>query len=145
MILTILITTFLVSIVVLIHFEALQFLSKMMHTHMVRPRFGLLFGVFGAMLAHVVEILTFSLGYLVLTRLEGFGSIEGAFQPGLIDSWYFSAVTYTTLGFGDLYPQGPIRFLTGMEALTGLTLITWTASFLYLYMRKFWDANSPSS
>lgn len=80
MILTILITTFLVSLVVLIHFEALQFLSKIMHTHLVRPRFGLLFGVFGAMFAHVVEIWTFSLGYFVLTRLEGFGSIEGAFQ-----------------------------------------------------------------
>ncbi|MEC4681791.1 MAG: two pore domain potassium channel family protein, partial [Nitrospirota bacterium] len=29
-----------------------------------------------------------------------------------------------------------IRFLTGIEALSGLVLITWTASFLYLQMQK---------
>jgi hypothetical protein len=40
MLVTILITTFLVSFVVLIHFEALQLLSKRMQTHLVRPRSG---------------------------------------------------------------------------------------------------------
>jgi hypothetical protein len=89
MLLTILITTLLVSLVVLIHFEALQLLSKMMHTHRIRPRFGLLFGEFGAMLAHVIGISTFSLGYLILARMDEFGSIEGAFQSGLRDCWYF--------------------------------------------------------
>jgi hypothetical protein len=42
------------------------------------------------------------------------------------------------LGFGDLAPVGAIRFLSGTEALTGFTLITWSASFLYLEMEAFW-------
>jgi len=51
---------------------------------------------------------------------------------------YFSFTVYTTVGFGDIYPQGELRFLTGIESLTGLVLITWTASFLYVKMTRYW-------
>jgi hypothetical protein len=57
-----------------------------------------------------------------------------------MDCVYFSFTTFTTLGFGDIAPMGDIRYLTGTESLTGLVLITWTASFLYVEMRKFWGA-----
>jgi hypothetical protein len=30
--------------------------------------------------------------------------------------------------------------LTGIESLTGLVLITWTASFLFVEMQRFWDS-----
>ncbi|HHO59743.1 MAG TPA: two pore domain potassium channel family protein, partial [Thiotrichales bacterium] len=30
-------------------------------------------------------------------------------------------------------------YLTGIESLTGLVLITWTASFLYYEMQRYWD------
>ena len=42
------------------------------------------------------------------------------------------------MGFGDIEPFGYIRFLAGIEALTGLLLITWSASFLFLEMQRFW-------
>ena len=45
---------------------------------------------------------------------------------------------FTTVGFGDIVPTGPLRLLAGMEALTGFVLITWTASFLYLEMNRLW-------
>jgi hypothetical protein len=32
---------------------------------------------------------------------------------------YFSTVTFTTLGYGDLLPRGKARFVAGIEALTG--------------------------
>ena len=60
-----------------------------------------------------------------------------------MDCVYFSFTTFTTLGFGDIHPLGPIRFLTGIEALTGLVLITWTASFLFLEMQRHWDGSEP--
>jgi len=31
-----------------------------------------------------------------------------------------------------------LDFLTGLETLTGLVLITWTASFMFIEMQKFW-------
>ena len=67
------------------------------------------------------------------------GWLSGNFNGTLTDAAYFSFTTYTTLGFGDIEPTGHLRFLAGIESLTGLVLITWTASFLYLEMRKDWD------
>jgi hypothetical protein len=49
-----------------------------------------------------------------------------------------SFVTYTTVGYGDLVAGGYLRYLTGVEALTGLILITWSASFLFIEMGKYW-------
>ena len=56
----------------------------------------------------------------------------------LFDAVYFSATAYTTLGLGDLSPVGAIRMLAGMESVTGLLLITWSASFTYLEMSRLW-------
>ena len=42
------------------------------------------------------------------------------------------------LGFGDVVPNGPLRLLAGAEALNGLLLIGWSASFLYLEMERWW-------
>ena len=57
---------------------------------------------------------------------------------GLLDFVYFSATVYTTLGFGDLVPTGAVRFLAGTEAVTGFLLISWSASFTFLEMQRFW-------
>ena len=54
------------------------------------------------------------------------------------DYVYYSAMVYTTVGFGDLVPEGPIRMISSTQALTGLSLITWTASFTYLQMQRVW-------
>jgi hypothetical protein len=47
-------------------------------------------------------------------------------------------VTYTSLGFGDVYPIESMRLISGVEALTGLLMIAWSASFTYLAMEQFW-------
>ncbi|MFT6897577.1 MAG: hypothetical protein ACJA13_001986, partial [Paraglaciecola sp.] len=36
-------------------------------------------------------------------------------------------------------PFGDLRYLTGIESLTGLVLITWTASFLFFEMQRHWN------
>ena len=53
-----------------------------------------------------------------------FGSLQGNFDGSLIDCVYFSFTNYTSLGYGDIEPLGNIRFLAGLEAITGLSLIT---------------------
>ena len=49
---------------------------------------------------------------------------------------YFSSETCTTLGFGDIYPTGSLRLICGFESLAGLLMVSWTASFTYLEMRR---------
>ncbi len=52
---------------------------------------------------------------------------------------YFSITNYTTDGHGDIKPFGHFRFTAGIEAITGLLLITWSASFMFVEMTKFWE------
>jgi hypothetical protein len=69
----------------------------------------------------------------------GLGGFGGEFKDSFPSFVYFSSETYTTLGLGDIYPSGSLRLVTGIEALTGLLMISWTASFTYLEMRRYWE------
>ncbi|NJN82937.1 MAG: two pore domain potassium channel family protein [Caldilineaceae bacterium] len=55
--------------------------------------------------------------------------IRGQFLPAL----YFSVVTFTTLGYGDIQPHGFARFLVSVEALLGIFLIS---LFVFVFCRK---------
>ena len=138
MLLTLFVTILLVGLSVVIHYEALYNIAKSMaHAHK-RPRQWVALGVIGALVAHVIEIWLFAAGYFLLIQSGEAGTLGGEFAQSLQECGYYSYVTYTTLGFGDITPNGPLRFLTGMEALTGLVMITWTASFMYLQMERLW-------
>jgi hypothetical protein len=123
---------------VLLHYETFTLLLRLlgrMHLHVRRRR--VLIMMFALVLLHVAEIWLFAFGYYFLALGNGFNSsISDA--EGLLDLVYYSASVYTTLGFGDLIPHGAIRFLTGTEAITGFLLITWSASFTFLEMQRFW-------
>ena len=52
----------------------------------------------------------------------------------LLSSMYFSIVTFTTLGYGDLQPIANMRWLSGLEAFLGVALM---ALFIVALSRKF--------
>ncbi|MEP7186302.1 MAG: ion channel [Rhodanobacter sp.] len=136
------VTVVAVAACVMIHYEVLSWLSRRLGQldHVGgRRRRRVLYGIFGVLSVHVVEIWIFGLVYyLMQVGSPAFGHIQGIAAASLIDHVYFSAVTFTTVGFGDVIPAGPIRFLAGTEALAGFVLITWSASFTYLEMNRFW-------
>jgi hypothetical protein len=138
MLITYVVNSVLVAAAVLIHFEALNLLTKCIPKLSIKPRLRILIGVFGALAAHVVEIWMFAFGYYYMVHQGDFGVLEGQFDKSLMDCSYFSFVSYTSLGFGDIVAKGDIRFLSGLEALTGLVLISWTASFMFIEMQKLW-------
>lgn len=127
------------ALVVTIHYEALYRISSVINRISVKPRVRILFGVFATLVAHVVEIWIFAFVYYFEHHGDNHSKFEGSFDGSLLDCAYFSFTTYTTLGFGDIQPLGELRFLTGIEALIGLLLITWTASFLFLEMQRHWN------
>jgi len=51
---------------------------------------------------------------------------------------YYSAITYTTVGYGDITPVGDIRFFAAIEALSGMVLVGWTASVIFTVMHRIW-------
>ncbi|WP_226702367.1 potassium channel family protein [Microbulbifer elongatus] len=145
MLLAILINSLLVAVAVVIHHEALNFLFWLGRKLNVRRNVGVLIGVFGALVAHNAEIWLFAIGYFYMYHSPYFGTLEGNFTGTLQDCVYFSFTTYTSLGLGDIEPHGDLRFTVGLEALTGLVLITWTASFLFLKMQRFWQKELEKS
>ena len=125
----------LVALCVTIHYETLKALAGMSHRP-GRHRWLILATMYSALIAHVVEIWLFAGGYWLAVEVLELGAITHIEDP--FDFVYYSAMVYTTVGFGDLIPKGPIRMLTGTEALAGLALITWSASFTYLQMQRVW-------
>lgn len=139
MLIALLSSAFLVMLVVLVHYEMLQRMSLLLPKIHIRHRLRVMVAVLGALVAHVIEIWIFGIGYYLLIKSERIGTLIGNFTGSLLDCGYHSFVTYTSLGFGDIIPTGYLRFVTGIEALVGLVLIAWTASFVYVEMRRFWD------
>jgi len=144
-ILTFIANCFVITLVVMIHYEFLFRLTIVMPRLNVRRRFRIVFGVLGALFAHAIEVWVFAIAYYLMHHSEGWGHLIGNFNGSLLACVYYSLTAFTTLGFGDIEPFGDIRFLSGFEALTGLVLITWTASFLFLEMQKFWSDDNPNN
>ena len=52
-------------------------------------------------------------------------------EPGWIDAVYFSGVTLTTVGYGDVVPRiAPLRFLALFEAASGLVVISLAITYM---------------
>jgi hypothetical protein len=128
----------LVAICVFVHFEALQRLNHAIPRLRLAPRFRVLLVMIALLLVHSLEVAIFAIGLLVAVDSGYLGHVAGVQDLGLADALYISVTTYTTVGYGDLAPVGPIRLIMGLEALTGFLLLTWSASFTFLEMQRYW-------
>jgi Ion channel len=135
----------LVALTTLLHYEVLRGLNAALPSLPVADRAKLLVVMVGAFFAHAAEIAIYGVSLYVLVTYLGAGILSGSAGASLTSCLYFSAETYTSLGFGDLTPVGPVRLLAGTEALNGLLLIGWSASFAYISMEKFWNAHARTS
>lgn len=134
-----LINAVVIAIAVFVHYEALLQLSRLLpRLHNVGYRLRIVTGVIGALAAHALEILLFAAAYFLIHRAGNLGALRGIGDEPLTDCIYFSLITYTSLGYGDLVPVGDLRFLAGVESLVGLVFIAWTASFLFFEMERYW-------
>ncbi|GLS27184.1 potassium channel family protein [Marinibactrum halimedae] len=135
----VLMTTLVILTVIVLHYDALSFMAKVLPQSRLSHRARFVFGVCGATLIHIIEIALFGTCIYLVKYWPDLGSYTGNFDGSFFDSLYLSTTTYTSLGLGDIEPHGPIRLLLGLEALTGLILITWTASFMFLGMQMHWQ------
>jgi len=85
------------------------------------PSTWTLIGVAGwAVLLHLLEI----------SAWAGFSTWKLA-MPDFATAAYFSAVTYTTTGYGDLVLPEPWRLVGAVEALTGILMCGWSTGFFF--------------
>src|SRR5262245_56980355 len=129
-----------------IHWLVLRFLWRSARPRLHRtPGNGIGFMLLGCMLAHYLEIAIFGLGMYATAKIGGDLTLDSSYRPENLELWFQSASFYTSLG-SDRPPTAGLRVIATSEALTGLTLITWTASFLFLLMQGSWgkEANPHS-
>lgn len=134
----------LVVLATAIHYESLRLLNHFLPTLRMPVRAKLMVVVCAAFLAHAFEMLLFGLAYYVLGEWLHAGSLGTHGGVSLATYLYFSAETYTSLGYGDIVPHETLRLVAGMEALIGLLLIGWSASYTFVAMQRFWKDDNEA-
>ena len=59
---------------------------------------------------------------------------------GLERALYFSTVTYTTLGYGDVVMQEGQRLLSSFEAANGIIMFGWTTALIFALVQRVYFA-----
>ncbi len=134
----------LVVISIFVHYEVLRFLSACIPDLKLAVRVKVLLVVIGCFFAHTIEVWLYAIAYFLID-LAGLGSLKGQLHEHFADFLYFSATSYSTLGFGDVYPTGALRLISGVEGINGLFLIAWSTSFTYFVMDRLWPLHRSKS
>ena len=82
-------------------------------------------------LLHLFQILLWAIAYA-----------GGGAMPDFTTAAYFSAVTYTTTGYGDLVLPADWRVVGGIEALTGILMCGLSAGMYFAVFSRFLGRNS---
>ena len=80
---------------------------------------------------HTLEIVVWAIAYRLLLPLGELVSFEEAV--------YFSFVTFTTLGYGDITLSEQWRLLSGIESLNGILLVGWTTAMIFSVVQSIWS------
>lgn len=134
----ILLSVILVAVTFTFHYRVLLWLGFNTPRLKVKTQTQVLVIVLVLFAAHLTEIGFYALVYNWSVSQLGLGVFQGGPIDDPMSYLYYSGVIYSTLGLGDIQPQGHIRFITAIEALNGFLLITWSASFTFLAMGRLW-------
>ena len=121
------------------HYEALRALNLGLAHRVAASRARVAVVVLSLSLVHVAEVFVYATAIYLLARHAGMGTLGRAGPPPFDVALYFSLETYSSLGYGDVVPSGALRMMAGAEALNGLLLIGWSASYVHIAMERFWQ------
>jgi hypothetical protein len=127
------------ALVVVIHYEGVHWLARRYSRRAPKRDRGAMLQIIFALLGlHIVEIWCYGLAYWGLIQCPGPDSCMATGADTVFDAIYLSAITFSTVGFGDLAPVGadPAGIRDGV--LDRMLLITWSAPFTYLEMSRLW-------
>jgi hypothetical protein len=79
-------------------------------------------------LLHLIEITVWGVFYVWQQAIPYAG-----------DAWYFSAVTYTTTGYGDIVLPRSWWPLAAVEALTGILMSGWSTGFFFAIIHRIYE------
>ncbi len=91
---------------------------------------GLILTAFFLLLLNITQAFLWAIMYYFVPQITEFETLEKAF--------YFSLVTFTTLGYGDMTIGTSYRILSGIEAMNGILLIGWSTTLMFSAMMQIW-------
>jgi len=86
-------------------------------------------------------------GWMILLHVVEIGAWATLYTAGgamrdLPSALYFSAVTYTTTGYGDLVLPEVWRLVGAIEALTGILMCGWSTGFFFTAVSRVAEVRS---
>jgi hypothetical protein len=87
----------------------------------------------GLMASHILHVMVWASFYF----------FSGALTT-VHNALYFSIVSYTTIGYGDVILPPEWQLLGGVEAMTGVLLLGWSTAFSFLVLNKIYEAATRS-
>ena len=122
--LLVLVTTLVHAAATVLALTVLKSVSRLSLIHLWRALriSGLVLGMF---MVSVLDAVLWAYTYLAV------GAIEGV-EPAL----YFSMVTFTTLGYGDIALGDDWRLLASFEAANGIIMFGWTTALVVAYVQR---------
>ena len=82
-------------------------------------------------LAIVIEAWIWALVYLQIPLITTLPDLQTAF--------YFSMVTFTTLGYGDVVLTGNWRTLASIQAANGVIVFGWTTALIFVFIQRVYN------
>lgn len=134
------VATVLVVACILIHYEIMRVTADFLLPRLtiVPRRAHVVIGICACFVAHTIEVWLFA-GVYFLLAIETDSGFADEHRRAFLDYLYFSTETYTSLGFGEIrLLTDDLRLLAGIEAMIGLVLLAWTASFNFMLMERYW-------
>jgi hypothetical protein len=96
----------------------------------------------------VLRISTLVVGMFLLSLLEALFWAYAYLQVGAIGDFeaalYFSLVTFTTLGYGDITFGPDWRMLAAFDAANGIIMFGWTTALVVAYLQRLMPKRSDS-
>jgi hypothetical protein len=120
--------TLIISVTVLFHTFGLVMLTRIMarivhwfrlHKHDFGKSVAMVTTVLGLFLIHSIEIWIWAVVFLSIDAIASFQ-----------DALYFSTVSFSTVGYGDIIVGEQWRMFASLEAINGFILIGWSTAYL---------------
>jgi len=96
----------------------------------------LIYTAFFLLLLHFIQSGIWAFTFYLLPGITEFETLEKAI--------YFSLITFTTLGYGEITISSTNRILAGFEAMNGILLIGWSTAFMFSVWQYIWKREFKS-
>lgn len=116
-----------------------QYQRRMERTKTIYPTLWMLVYLVSYLtLLHASQCTLWAAAYYFNPYISDLSSFEQAI--------YFSLITFTTIGYGDITINSEWRILAGLEAVNGIMLIGWSTAMIFAFLqilyRQSWNTLS---